>query len=278
MTLPNVLGIGAQRSGTTWLDFQLRSHPDIYLPTQRKEVHFFNDYYDRGVDWYQGFFPPRDEASQYRIIGEITPGYLYHKDVPPRIRKHIPDCRFVAILRNPVERAYSQYARAIRVNYDRRSFRDFLDQQLDVYSRGFYSEQLKRYLEYFPMRNFLILIFEHTINDPARAQRRLADFLSVDASCFGYNNDGQKVNSSYQVRFKHSYATAHSIARYLRKKDVDWVVNMAKGIGADRWFGKGQGPLPMDKEIRTQLLSKYEADIAALEDMLGQDLSLWRVS
>lgn len=55
MTLPSFLGIGAMRSGTTWLDQMLRSHADIYMSERRKEVHFFDQYYDRGLSWYEDF-------------------------------------------------------------------------------------------------------------------------------------------------------------------------------------------------------------------------------
>ena len=148
-----------------------------------------------------------------------------------------------------------------------------------MFGRGLYSEQLRRYLRYFPSKNILVLIFERTINDPARALCRLADFLSVDASRFHDCDDGgRKAHASYRVRFARSYATAYRIARYLRKKDADWVVNIANALGVPRLFGN-RGPLPpMDTKIRAELHSRYEADIAALEDVLGEDLSLWRVS
>jgi hypothetical protein len=276
MTLPNFLGIGARRSGTSWLDMLLRSHQDIYLPKQRKEVHFFNDYYDRGLNWYQRFFPSPDQASEYRAVGEITPGYLYHPDAPARIQGHIPDCRFIAILRNPVDRAYSQYAQSVRASNDLRSFEEYLDQEPDAFARGLYSEQLKRYLQYFPLDNFLILIFERTIKDPAQIRHQLADFLSVDASRFGYCDTERRVNASHQVRFARSYAMARRFGRYLQHKDAHWVVNTANVLGMGRIFGKHGALPPMNAKIRTELLSKYEADIATLEDILGEDLSLWK--
>ena len=120
------------------------------------------------------------------------------------------------------------------------------------------------------------MIFEHTINDPARTLCRLADFLSVDAGRFGYCDPGRKVNSSSLPRFPRLHALAQRFALYLRRKDADWVVNMANAFGVLRLFGnRGMLP-PMDTKIRAELFSKYEADIATLEDILGEDLSLWR--
>jgi hypothetical protein len=277
MTLPNFLGIGAQRCGTTWLHTQLRSHPDIYVPLQRKEIHFFDEYYDRGLDWYQGFFPPAAQASEYHAIGEITPKYLYDPAAPARIRDYIPECRFIAILRNPVDRAYSQYGLAVQYHNEKRSFQDYLAQEPNVFNRGLYGKQLKRYLEYFPVQNFLILIFEHTFNDPARTLCRIADFLSVDASRFDCCDPGRKVNSSYKVRFARSYVLARRLARYLRRrKDADWLVNTINALGVKQIFGsRGRIP-PLGKDIRTELLSRYQVDIATLEDLLEENLSLWK--
>jgi hypothetical protein len=275
MALPNFLGIGAQRSGTTWLYTLLGSHPDIYVPKQQKEIHFFDEHYIAGIDWYERFFPLPVHASKYRAIGEVTPAYLYYPSVPERIKQHIPECRFIAILRNPVERAYSQYGLAVRNQNEKRSFRDYLE-QTNAYARGLYSVQLKRYLQYFPAQNFLILIFEKAFNDPAPALRRIADFLCVDADRFSYRDASRKVHSSYQVRLVRSYAIYRRLARYLRRKDADRVVNLANAFGVRRLFGnRGMLP-PMDDRIRTELHSRYQADIAVLEDLLGEDLSLWR--
>ena len=74
MALPNFLVVGAQRAGTTWLDAILRQHPEIYLPVKRKEIHFFDKNFSKGETWYSGFFPDDSAASDYKAIGEITPG------------------------------------------------------------------------------------------------------------------------------------------------------------------------------------------------------------
>ena len=76
MTLPSFLVIGAQRAGTSLLHQILLAHPDVYVPAQRKEVHYFDRYFERGVEWYQSYFPAADAAGRYRAIGEITPDYL----------------------------------------------------------------------------------------------------------------------------------------------------------------------------------------------------------
>ena len=101
--LPNFLCIGAQRAGTTWLYDLLASHPEVYVPSRRKEVHYFDWYYDRGLSWYTRFFPPQGEVARYRAVGEVTPDYLYDSTCPKHISETLPSVKLIAILCNPVD-------------------------------------------------------------------------------------------------------------------------------------------------------------------------------
>ncbi|NEO98672.1 MAG: sulfotransferase domain-containing protein [Symploca sp. SIO2E9] len=276
MTLPNFLGIGAMRSGTTWLDKILRSHPDIYLPERRKEVHFFDQYYQRGINWYQEFFPSSSQASKYQNIGEITPKYLYASQVPNRIREHLPNCRFIVILRNPADRAYSQYGFSVKNFDENRTFQEYLKQESEVFLRGLYSQQLKRYLQYFPLERFLILIYEDTINYPEQALSKLANFLGIDANKFDRNTLTQRANPSRRVRFSRARALAIRFGAFLQSKDLDWVWNVAKNSGMRSIFEQGEALAPIDPNLRMELISKYEPDIVFLEELMGIDLSVWR--
>ncbi len=279
MTLPSFLGIGAQRSGTTWLDHQLRSHSQISLPTRRKEVHFFDEHYDRGLDWYRRFFPSALQASAYRAIGEITPKYLYAPAAPTRIRECLPGCKLIAILRNPADRAFSQYGLSVKNAGESRLFEDFLAARPEAFQRGLYSQQLRRFFDCFPQANILVLIFERDVaRDQHSALERIADFLAVEAGGFGAHDFGKPVGGSHLTRFPRARAAASGVAQFLRKNDFDPLVNLAKATGLPRLFGN-RGPIPpMNTATRAELLERYESDIAALEKLLGDDLSLWRDS
>lgn len=100
------LGIGAQRAATTWLHKCLKRHPQIRLPTSKKEVHFFNREYERGLDWYYSQFGRR-ESNQ--IVGEITPNYLNVEEAAERIQCHFPETKLFCILRDPLHRAHSSF-------------------------------------------------------------------------------------------------------------------------------------------------------------------------
>lgn len=277
MIITNFLVIGAERSGTTWLAQMLKKHPNIYLPEIRKEIHFFDLYYQRGLNWYQKFFPTPEQASQYSCIGEATPNYLYIPEVPERIYKHIPNCKLIAILRNPADRAYSKYGLKVCNKAYKGSFLEYLKEHPGTVARGFYGQQIKRYLEYFPLENLLILFFEETMKYPELAFEKIGEFLSVDHHKFEFIENKQKINSSYRIRFARPYALANSMVKWLVENDLDWIYNTARTFGLRKELFGNKGLLPpLDTDIRKELLLQYQEDIDQLEKIIGKDLSIWR--
>lgn len=103
--LRNFLIVGAMRCGTTFLAHCLGAHPDIYIP-RAKEIHYFDVHFEKGPEWYKRKF---SGAKKEHAVGEATQSYMYLDYVPPRIASLLPDARLIAILRNPVDRAYSHY-------------------------------------------------------------------------------------------------------------------------------------------------------------------------
>jgi hypothetical protein len=274
--LPSFLGIGAMRSGTTWLDSILRSHPDIYLPERRKEIHFFDLYYEKGIDWYRSFFNSGDR--KYRQVGEITPAYLYFPEIPSKIKNNLPDCRFLVILRNPVDRAYSHYGFWVKNSAEQRSFATVLEQEPELINKGLYYQQIKRYLEHFPQENFLFLIFEETVSNPQLALKQLAEFLDVDFNKFDLTTVSQKKNASSSIRFPRARALACNFRDFLRRQDLDWLWNIAKSSGMKQVFETTGKPLPpLDRDTKAMLSQRYSAEIENLEKLLDRDLSLWKL-
>lgn len=212
--LPSFLVIGAQRAGTTTLFDALRRHPDIVRPTPRepviagKEVRFFDKNFWRDVDWYRSFFQPsvRQRLGLLRgtelVAGESTPYYLFHPIVPERVAATIPDVRLIALLRNPIERAYSHYQLARRNGREKLSFAEAVaveekrlagtekklrDPQARVWhhrahsyvARGLYADQLERWLAYFPREQLLVLRAEDLFAQPDRILTEVLAFLGL---------------------------------------------------------------------------------------------------
>jgi hypothetical protein len=276
MTLPNFVGIGAPRAGTTWLNTLLCSHPDVYTPPHRDEINFFDQYYDRGLGWYEAFFPTPEEAKRYRAIGEITPQYLEHADCPARIRKTLPEGKLLVMLRHPVTRAYSQYGFFVQRRNFRGSFEEFLADRPRSLERGFFSRYLKRYLQYYQRQEILALVFEEAVSDVNETKRRLAGFLNVDSDRFPASAGAGKVNSSSVPRFQTLYGCVARTGRLLRKWRLEPVVDCVMRSRLPNWLAKGKSLPPLDNDVKERVSRQYQQEFEELEQCLDIDLSCWR--
>jgi hypothetical protein len=190
--LPDFVIIGTQRGGTTSLYRYLTEHPDI-SGALRKEVHFFDRYYEKGMDWYLANFPVRGEAP---VVGEASPYYLFHPDVPERVRRALPHAKFIVLLRNPVDRAYSHYQMVVRRGIETFSFEEAIDKERERLSgnddpvglarrhysyikRGLYVDQLKRWMNVFPREQFLIIKSEDFYENPERILHQTLAYLGL---------------------------------------------------------------------------------------------------
>jgi len=204
--LPDFIIIGAQKSGTSSLYYYLSQHPYLIPPSQ-KEVHFFDgglnpnvDNFNKGQAWYQSHFPLKRHNRNNQKAFEASPLYIFNPLAPQRISELIPEVKLVAILRNPMERAISHYFHEKRRGLESLSIMEALlaeeerlkpvndkqDYKSDIFihhtykSRGLYHEQMKRYLEYFPMSNILVINSETFFTQPDDTLRRVFQFVGVD--------------------------------------------------------------------------------------------------
>jgi hypothetical protein len=276
MTLPNFLVIGAQRAGTTLLHQVLEAHPEVYVPYRRKEVHYFDWYYDRGIRWYEKFFPSSARAIQYHAIGEVTPDYLFEESVPRRIKQTLSDCRFVVSLRNPVDRAYSWYLYLVRRVAEPRGPQKFFTENGEALIRGLYSQQLERYFTFFPRSSFLILIFEDLVRNPAPNLEQLASFLNLShvwPDPVTLVRD--PFNASEVPRFRVAFKRAQKLGQVFTRHDLDWVVRLARRTGIPRVLGSGSPGPSLPVSTRAWLEDYYREEVLRLERLLERDLEVW---
>ena len=198
MSLPNFMCIGAAKSGTTTLYDILKQHPEIFIPAF-KEPHFFDipENYNNGIDWYEkNYF----RNINKKIIADFTPSYFFEKETPKRIFKDLgTQIKFVVLLRNPVDRAYSHYLHSVRDEHENLSFEDSLKQEnerLENYEKkgdylsylrnsyfhqGLYGDMLERYLKYFTLDNFLFIHFEEEfLQERKMIIQKILEFLSIE--------------------------------------------------------------------------------------------------
>lgn len=275
--LPTFLGIGVPRAGTTWLHKLLDGHPAAYVPHRRKEVGFFNKYYDRGLDWYASFFPA-NALAQYKAVGEVTPHYFFCPECPRRIASVSSVRKLILILRHPVERAYSYYKHKAPIDNYRGSFSGFLADYPHVIDEGFYSRHLKRYLAYFRRDQILALVYEQVFADLPQAMDEIAAFLGLERHQFLPDAGKRVVNRSHNPKWRSAYSVAARVDGWLRANDMDWLVNLILDIGVKRLFGRGTPPSPVTEETRQRFEQMYRGDIDELESLLQIDLTCWRSS
>lgn len=231
--LPDFIIIGGQRCGTTSLYYNLVRHPCI-APAFQKEAHFFDVNFNRGLSWYRSLFP----TSIYRYYvermrgrafstGEASPYYIFHPHAPKRIFDALPHVKLIAILRNPVDRAYSHYSARVRRGIETFSFRDAIEREeerlggeleriledesyysprhrlFSYLSRGIYIDQLRRWMDLFPREQFLILKSADFFADPQAVLNRVTDFLDLstwETGDLGRYNVGKYTEMGAEMR------------------------------------------------------------------------------
>ena len=206
--LPNFIGLGTQKGGTTTLHRILEMHPNIYLP-KFKEVHYFDNHYSKGIKWYKKNF---SEAQNKQLCGEITPHYLYHPKVAIRIKNTIPCAKFIILLRDPIERTLSHFFHAQKRGFESLDIEEALNaeerriefggslsrQRYSYVGRSKYVEQINRYREAFREDQFLILKSETFFEEVNRSIDTIQDFLGIEnmikPTGIMHENMGSKTN------------------------------------------------------------------------------------
>ena len=180
--LPDFLGLGTQKGGTTSLHQWLSTHPQVFLPAC-KEVHYFDQQPEQPTSWYAQHF---QNAQPEQVCGEITPFYLFHPDVPTRIHAVLPKVRMIVLLRDPVERTLSQVFHARKRGFESLMPEEALAaeasrlqsgnpeslQKHSYVSRSRYLDQLNRYEILFTRHQLLVLQSEQLFSDPKQLKHR----------------------------------------------------------------------------------------------------------
>jgi len=274
MTLPNFLVIGVAKGGTTSLHHYLRAHPDIYLYPDKETNFFWTEAREHGrrtvqtLAEYEALFA---DAKGRRAIGEISPQYMNSVTAAERIQRDLPDVKLVVSLRNPVERAWSDYLGRVRILREHGSFEDAILPGRPCLEWGFYAPRLKRYYDRFPRERIHVILHDEFTADPHGTLRALFEFLGVDP--------GVPVD----VTTRHN-AAAVPRSRMLNR--VLWpAVVTAQKLVPRRFHGTGvlaailattyrRAPV-FPERLRAALRERYRDDIIETAQLIRRDLSRW---
>lgn len=171
------IGIGAQKCTSSWLHSVLATHPQVGA-SQPKEVDYFSYYFDRGHRWYESHFPVGKE-----LWFENAPSYFHDPRSPARLRSYAPDARIIALLRDPIERAYSNHLHeVIKGHIPAISFREGLANNPSYLDQSRYNTHLTRWYDAFPRSQIMVVIAEDISVKPGEIARGVFEFLGLNTS------------------------------------------------------------------------------------------------
>ncbi|WP_331376190.1 sulfotransferase family protein [Sinorhizobium chiapasense] len=261
--------IGATKSATTWLQQSLQQDPSIFMPSP--ELHYFSRYYDRGDEWYLSNFEGRKSE---RLVGEKSNSYLDTPEAAERIKQRLPNTLLIAQLRNPVERAYSDYCMLYRRAEVGRDIGKYLDPRRGAGGRflngGLYFQQLQSYLDRFPADQLLVLLYEDMKTDAGGQIDRVRKFLKAA-------DDRPLRPLEKRVKDKSQPVINPTLRRLLRPmKPV--VAPFRENAGFKKLWSLAAGEVqyaPLSGELRERMIDYYNSEVEKLGAIVGRDLSDW---
>jgi hypothetical protein len=287
-TLPNFFLVGAAKAGTTSIYTYLSHHPEVFFPAI-KEPHFFTQvrpapaqqFLIEAVTKRSTYLRLYGGATKHRVIGDASPSYLWHPEVPQRIRAAVPQAKIAIVLRDPVERAYSHYLMDYREGAQSKPFYEALLEDMHrpekgwgvsylYYELGLYAEQVQRYLEIFKPEQVKVLMFEDLRHDTKAALYELAAFLGLDPNPLTHADTSRKYNSYAAPR--NQYLRRLAGARLPRMLGQALIPSRLGAFIFQQIFLKQAPKPPLDRNTRELLCSLYDPELNKLERLLGRQL------
>lgn len=264
--------IGAAKSATTWLQRSLKADPSVVMPAGDLELHYFSREFHRSSKWYLSHFPDRKEVGQ--AVGERSNSYLDTPQVAGRVHAALPHAKLVAQLRNPVDRAYSDYCMLYRRGEVGQNIDSYLDPRTAGEHRflagGRYCRQIEAYLMHYSSSQLLILFFEEMKPDPAGQLIQLRNFL-------GLRDKLPALPDDKKVKDKAIPMVSPELRRHLR-----WLKPVVAPFRNTHVFGKLHSLVVREVEypalhpdLRKRMVEYYAPEAVALRKLLGRELPGW---
>lgn len=296
MTLPNFLLFGVQKAGTTSIYSYLQQHPQVFM-SPRKETEFLGRDPTQPtegqpltpggrrqivtIEDYQALF---EGVTTEIAIGEASPNYLFlHEQAVPAIQKYVPKAKLIAILRNPVERAYSDYLMHVReVVGNQKPLAEQVRLSADssfTLLKGRYSAGIKHFLETFGPEQVKIFLYEDLKQDSGALMASLYEFIGVDPEFAADTNQQQQraavpKNQSINQLLRTNNPVRSAVGTLLRTVMPEEQRQKLRSrlISAN---SAGKEALPLAESDRQLLKDYYREDILRLQTLIDRDLSRW---
>jgi len=288
---PDFFIVGAAKSGTTSLYRYLIQHPAIFMP-ELKEPHFFGEWHpSTGIEDLEEYLKLFAGVPEEIRAGEATTSYLYSSSGAQEIQRFQPIAKIIMILRNPVDRAYSNYWEQTEAKYwesrepvETLSFEEALEAEPERIQQGWgytfhyvacgrYAEQVARYLDVFGDDAVRVYLFDDLVLDAESVCRDVFSFLEVDPN---YPIKGAKAHNPSGPS-RSALLSKLIYDRLSIKELVKKVLPVSVRRSVKEWLrARNVGPTPkMNPETRSRLQGVFRNDILRLEKLIGRDLDKW---
>lgn len=277
MPKPTAIGIGAQKCASSWIHAVLAAHPQAAV-AREKELDFFSYYYDRGYRWYESLF---DEASPATVHFENSPSYFHDPRTPERVRAYDPQMKILLLLRDPVERAYSNHLHeVIKGHIPNLSFEEGLANNPSYLDQSRYGTHLSRWLDVFPAGQVQVMLAENIKADPAGQARRVYEFLGIDPE-FTTGLLSERRNESDRARLPWLRNLLRAQGDRMRRMGLEEQLMRVKKLGpvrklldANRVDVRQEVPA-MSPDTRKRLTQELGDEMQRLAALIGRDPVEW---
>lgn len=292
------VGIGVNKSATTWMYKCLHLHPEICV-SKIKETNFFGMNHWRGEKWFVSQFDNFQEGNSIR--GEYSPAYFGDREAAERIKKHAPDVKLIVCLRNPIDRFMSGYnfdivtGRSCERSINKTIKKGIKNQSKQVQNHleaSLYCEKLKFYTNLFSKKSILVILYDDVLNDPNNVMKKLYTFLNVDSSYVPEIvkkkinvTASNKVHLLFVTRFINNIRSKlkqsglkNIVTPFARLIGVTFAVKKILQINSNNSdvVLKEYKKESLDQDSQKELINFFQIDIRCLEKFIGRDLSAWK--
>jgi hypothetical protein len=267
--LPQFILVGPKRTATTWLHRVLAEQ--VCFPAGIKETMFFDVHYARGLRWYESHF---SHCDSHCIAAESAPSYFHSQPAIERISRHIPECRIICTLRDPVERLYSLYRLMREYGETQLPFEDALQRVPHMLESSRYSHYVRRWYAAFGRERVLVVVHDDLDSNPQNYLDRLCGFIGIPSFLLPGR---AKVNEKPRAATHPSVTRAGQyVANALRARRLYWPINCAKRLGFKRLLVAGGEELaPVSPATEASLRERFRREILELQDLTAIDLTCW---
>ena len=282
-TLPTFLIIGVAKAGTTSVYAYLKEHPQIYMSPIKETNYFayqgkdtktflgkkpYNEFPVTTMEQYLALF---EHAADKVAIGEASPLYFESPVAAARIKRTLPEAKLIVILRNPVERAFSDYMMGLSSGRGTWVMEEAFRENGHMVQVGFYYEKLKRYFDCFARERIKVYLYDDLKTDPLRTMKNMFCDVGVDPSFEPNTSVRYNVGGAPKNRTLNTMLVKGAQNRILKSVAPQFVVNYFQ----DMWRKNLSNEVTLPEDLRRKLTNLYSQDILQTQELIKKDLTHW---